>query len=109
MDYTAHQSCGFFLNQPDHTFFEVWHRYGHLGSSTGRALSFSPYVVSFRYMTEKKSIASKANWAKLSKEERSRKMSLLAKRKWVKVDEEDRRKYALKMVKARIKKYAKQD
>jgi hypothetical protein len=54
--------------------------------------------------TIKHSLASKARWKKITKEERKRRMSLLAKKRWAKINAASRTAYAIKMLEKRWKK-----
>lgn len=53
-------------------------------------------------MTAKRSRASKARWAKIPPEERSKIMSIKAKRKHRLISREDRKKFSKVMLKARL-------
>jgi hypothetical protein len=56
-------------------------------------------------MSEKHTIHSKALWAAISPEERSRRMSEVVKARWAKTGYKDRVRYSLKMVMAKKQKY----
>ena len=62
------------------------------------------YIYRMTKGTEAHSKASKARWAGVSKEERSKRMSALAFKKWAKMSQEDKAKHAQKMLDGKKKK-----